>query len=91
VKLLIDKSRSHLEGKGIQLEIKVDSSGPNNIESTALNLNSSSAHLQLNWKPLWDQEKSIIKSIDWWCNLILKKESARLLTMNDIKEYLGEE
>jgi CDP-glucose 4,6-dehydratase len=91
VKLLIDKSRNHLEGKGIQLEIKVDSSGPNNIESTALNLNSSSAHLQLNWKPLWDQEKSIFKSIDWWCNLILKKESARLLTMNDIKEYLGEE
>jgi hypothetical protein len=45
----------------------------------------------LNWKPLWDQEKSIIKSIDWWCNLILKKESARLLTLNDIKEYLGEE
>jgi CDP-glucose 4,6-dehydratase len=91
VKILVSQIRSHLEHKGIKLEIVVDSSSDKNIESTALNLNSSSAQTQLNWRPLWDQEKAIVKTIDWWCDLIFKNESASRLTIENIKQYLGEE
>ena len=90
VKILVSQIRSHLEDKGIKLEIEIGSGSYKNIESTALNLNSSSAQTHLNWRPLWDQEKSIVKTIDWWCDLIFKNESASRLTIENIKEYLGE-
>jgi CDP-glucose 4,6-dehydratase len=91
VKILVSQIRSHLEDKGIKLEIEIGSGSDTNIESTALNLNSSLAQTHLNWRPLWDQEKSIVKTIDWWCDLIFKNESAYRLTIENIKEYLDEE
>jgi CDP-glucose 4,6-dehydratase len=91
VKTLVSQIRMHLGDKGIKLDVEVDSSSDKNIESTALNLNSSSAQSQLNWRPMWDQEKAIVKTIDWWYYLIFKNESASRLTIENIKEYLGEE
>jgi CDP-glucose 4,6-dehydratase len=91
VRTLVSQIISHLEEKGIKLEIEIHSSSDKDIESTALNLNSSTAQSQLNWRPLWNQEKAIVKSIDWWCGLIFKNESALRLTIENIKEYLGEE
>ena len=89
VKILINQILTQLESKGIKLEIEVDTSREMNIEATTLNLNSCLAQTQLGWQPLWDQEKAIVKTIDWWCNLIFKNEPASGLIHKDIEEFFG--
>lgn len=45
-------------------------------ESLLLELNSSLAFYELDWKPVWSQEEAVIESIAWWKDVLGRKTSA---------------
>jgi CDP-glucose 4,6-dehydratase len=50
------------------LKVVFENSTQNNhmIESSFLEIDSSKAENQLNWKPRWNQTEAIRKTIEWW-------------------------
>ena len=59
-----------------------------NYESKLLELDSAHAAEELNWNPVYDQHRSIQKTIDWWeSNLLLNKSPVYCID-EQIKDYL---
>jgi len=59
------------------------------LESQQLDLDSSQAMNLLEWKPKWNQEKAIVKTIEWWNEVIFDKTDAMKICQNDIKIALA--
>jgi CDP-glucose 4,6-dehydratase len=55
-------------------------------ESHLLQLDSTKAHLELNWKSIWNASKSIDKVVDWY-QLYLTREDMTKYTIQQIEEY----
>ncbi len=58
-------------------------------EANYLKLDSSKAHIKLGWKPKWNLETALNKTIAWhqsWCN----KQNMRAITLQQITEYTEE-
>jgi len=58
-------------------------------EAKYLKLNISKSTKRLNWKPIWNCEKSIEKTLDWYKGFYLKK-NANDLIMNDFNDYIND-
>ena len=57
-------------------------------ENSYLKLNSMKAEKKLNWKPIYDVKKSIIKTIEWYNLVINKKIDPKIITDKQISEYM---
>jgi nucleoside-diphosphate-sugar epimerase len=57
-------------------------------ESQVLNLNVSRAIAELDWRPRWNQEEAIDKTMIWWQG-VKEGVSARDLVLKDIENYLN--
>ncbi|NCB38071.1 MAG: CDP-glucose 4,6-dehydratase [Erysipelotrichia bacterium] len=53
-------------------------------EAGLLHLDSSKARLKLNWKPVWDLEKTLEKTAEWYSNFITAE---KILSIQQLKEY----
>jgi CDP-glucose 4,6-dehydratase len=58
-------------------------------EAALLNLNSDLALKELDWKPIWTQQESIISTVHWWRGLLEKSVNPKELCLKDIKLLLG--
>lgn len=56
-------------------------------EASYLKLDSSKAKNHLNWEPVWNAEQALEKTINWYLNYNLQKESADSLMYKDINSY----
>jgi len=56
-------------------------------ESHYLRLDSSKAKNLLGWKPVWDVDTSLRKTIEWYVNRELNKESSATLMVEDIHNF----
>ena len=54
-------------------------------EAMLLKLDCSKAHYYLNWKPIWDIDKTLEKTISWYKHFYTNKE---ILTNQDLEEYI---
>jgi CDP-glucose 4,6-dehydratase len=77
LKLQINYSRSNF-----------DIMSKKNPEAETLSLDSSYASKAINWKPIWNQETSIKKTLDWWKNVIEKEVKAEEVCANDIEQFI---
>ena len=71
------------------LKVDVSSGDENDAESKYLDLDSSLAKSELRWNPRWNQEESIIKTLNWWDSIFSNELSATEACERDIKDYLG--
>jgi CDP-glucose 4,6-dehydratase len=71
--------------------INANFSRENNVlhESRTLELDSSLSSLNLNWRPLFDQQKSVDMTFKWWKKAIVTKAKAYDLCRDDIFEGFG--
>jgi CDP-glucose 4,6-dehydratase len=69
----------------IKLKIKKDSDTYH--EAMSLKIDSSKAKYHLNWKPYWEIEETIEKTIDWY-NSCTKKMNMEQITLNQIEAYM---
>jgi CDP-glucose 4,6-dehydratase len=58
-------------------------------ESSLLELNSSLASYELDWKPIWSQEAAVLESIAWWKDVLDRKMSASERCELDILKCLS--
>ena len=56
-------------------------------EATYLKLDSSKANLLLNWKPKWNFEEAIKRSISWY-KAFMSKDNMYAYSINEIQDYL---
>lgn len=63
----------------------IDYCGPH--EANFLKLDCSKAKSKLNWKPIWDVEKAVWKTVDW-SKIYYEKGNIEKVTTNQIEEYL---
>jgi CDP-glucose 4,6-dehydratase len=56
-------------------------------EATALDLNSELAQNTLKWEPLWNQEKAIERTFEWWNNFFSATNRAFELCLEDIIDF----
>ncbi len=56
-------------------------------EAQALALDSSLARHQLGWNPVWDTERSIHETADWYRNYYANPNSARVITLAQINAW----
>ncbi|MGB1448860.1 MAG: CDP-glucose 4,6-dehydratase [Flavobacteriaceae bacterium] len=68
---------------------QVEYGKPDVQEAKYLKLNISKAINKLNWKPIWNCEKSIEKTFNWYKEFYLKKNAEELI-INDINDYLND-
>jgi CDP-glucose 4,6-dehydratase len=71
-------------------EDKSDLNAP--YEASKLNLTIDKAFHVLNWKPQWDFEKTVRKTVEWYKSALERKNDAeyiRGLTQDQIKEYMN--
>jgi CDP-glucose 4,6-dehydratase len=59
------------------------------VESLRLDLDSTKAINLLGWKPKWRQEEAIVKTIEWWNEVLFEKKPAIEMCQRDIKIALG--
>ncbi len=77
--------------KVIEIQYKVNTSNDDFKESELLNLVSDKSKQKLNWRPVWDFEKTIYRTASWY-NKILKNDSiAYDLCMEDISEFMKDQ
>ncbi len=80
VEKIIQLSRKHWNS----IRYKINT-GENLHEAKLLKLDCSKAHYYLKWKPIWNIEKTIEKTIKWYKTFYEKKE---ILTYEDFEEYI---
>ncbi|ARB94087.2 CDP-glucose 4,6-dehydratase [Legionella longbeachae] len=61
-------------------------SSPQLHETSLLKLDSSKAKRSLNWKPIWNLDKALLKTVAWY-KAYEKAEDMRKMTMRQIEEY----
>ena len=71
-----------------RINTKISVSTFSELESKFLDLDSTLANRNLNWSPLWTQEKAIIATFNWWFNLLDKKMDPIESTRLDIKKLI---
>lgn len=59
-------------------------------EATFLHLNSEKAKSILGWKPIWDFNKTVSETIQWYKTYYTKKENLLEFTLAQISEYEGD-
>ena len=69
---------------------KVESNSNSPHEAGLLKLDINKAQQELNWKPKWDSETGIRKTISWYKNYYEKTAGASSLCLQDIKDYSTE-
>tara|TARA_B100000886_G_scaffold340480_1_gene310335 strand:+ start:20798 stop:21895 length:1098 start_codon:yes stop_codon:yes gene_type:complete len=69
-------------------KVKVNYSKSDLYEASLLNLNIDLAHHELGWKPKWDFNKSVYRTINWYKLFFYDKNDAKELCLSDIKEFL---
>lgn len=52
-----------------------ENSAKDSKEAAHLDLNADLAHKTLGWKPTWDQEKSVLDTVEWWKSILGGGES----------------
>ena len=57
-------------------------------ESYHLQLNCKKANKMLNWKPVFNVNHSVKKTIEWYYKVLVKKVDPRKITNDQIKEYM---
>jgi CDP-glucose 4,6-dehydratase len=65
---------------------KIENEKNNLHEATLLSLNISKAKKYLDWKPIWNNEKSVEKTIKWYKNYYLKRT---INTDKDIEDFFN--
>jgi CDP-glucose 4,6-dehydratase len=60
-----------------------------NIESASLDLDINYAIQILNWRPVYSQDFAIQKTMNWWKNVLEKKEIPSSMCTKDIIEFLN--
>jgi CDP-glucose 4,6-dehydratase len=73
-------------GNDVRYEIKKDPQAPH--EASYLKLDSSKAQKKLLWKPRWESETAVKKTVEWY-KAYLKKESLDKITSEQIESYYG--
>lgn len=68
---------------------EVEYGKPDVQEAKYLKLNISKATKRLNWKPIWNCETSIEKTLNWYKGFYLKKNVDDLI-MNDFNDYIND-
>ena len=71
----------------IQTITSSQSVGDVKIEAKALDLNSDLAAHDLNWKPVWTQEKAVERTFHWWKQCLEGNSSANEMCKSDILEF----
>lgn len=61
-----------------------------NIEAPLLKININKSKKILNWKPIWDIDKTLDKTNDWYLNFYEKKNNLNDISKNQILEYQKE-
>jgi len=56
-------------------------------EASHLSLNSNRAIKELGWKPLWDNNYSILKTVEWYKSFYSDQTDAYNITLNQINEW----
>ncbi len=56
-------------GAGAEFEVEAKN---DQLEAKNLELDSSFANKELNWKPKWSQENAVIESVSWWKSVLLE-------------------
>jgi CDP-glucose 4,6-dehydratase len=69
-----------------------DQSDPNERkrESSLLNLTIEKAFHLLDWNPLWDFEKTLLETVDWYKTYAENESLLREKTINQVSDYLDE-
>lgn len=70
-------------------EIQDSSIASENMESASLELDINYAIQTLNWLPVYSQDFAIQKTINWWKNVLEKREIPSSMCIKDIKEFLN--
>lgn len=68
----------------IDYEINKDENQPH--EANLLKLDCSKAHIQLNWKDVWDSSKTFEKTVKWY--KAFYERDGKILTQNDLESYI---
>ncbi len=71
-----------------KVSLKIDKNQNNEAEARTLNLDVSKAHNEIEWKPKWNQKKSIEKTIIWWEKVLKSEASVVGAIVDDINEIL---
>ena len=85
------QSVKHIVEKSLMLGFNnhIEYGKPDVQEAKYLKLNISKATESLNWKPIWNCETSIEKTLNWYKEFYLKKNAEDLI-MNDFNDYLND-
>jgi len=73
-------------GDDVRYEIKKNPQAPH--EASYLKLNSSKAQTKLLWKPRWNSETAVKKTVEWY-KAYLKKENLDKIISEQIESYYG--
>ena len=74
--------------KVIKVKFKVEKTLNNLKESNLLNLVSEKAQTKLNWKPIWNFQKTIFKTATWYNNTINNNLNSFDCCVEDIKDFM---
>ena len=58
-------------------------------EEVTLSLDSSKANLEIGWKPKFNQEIAVLKTLDWWKKNLTSELNAQTLCQEDIHDFLN--
>ncbi len=68
----------------IQFEVQKDENQP--YEANLLRLDCTKAHIKLNWKPVWNSDKTFKRTIKWYKNFYKNK---KIFSVEDLDKYVA--
>jgi CDP-glucose 4,6-dehydratase len=86
VREVVEIAQQHYSGN---LIVKFDSEEPLQYEAALLDLNSKLAEQVLGWQPVWNQEKAILSTLDWWDKVHSRVASPLEACLEDIDYALS--
>ena len=86
VREVIEIAQQHYSGN---LTVKFESGEPPQFEAALLDLNSKLAEQVLGWQPVWNQEKAILRTLEWWDNVHSRVTSPLEACLEDIDYALS--
>jgi CDP-glucose 4,6-dehydratase len=76
-----------MQPKGSKVKFEVEKNTQHPHEANLLKLDCSKANAILKWKNLWDVEKTVSKTAEWYQSFY---EKNKLMTEDQIEEYILE-
>jgi CDP-glucose 4,6-dehydratase len=58
------------------------------VESKTLSLSSDLARNYLSWEPVWSQEESIVRTFQWWLDLLDNSENPKKLCEDEVSDFV---